>query len=100
MAEKSRKVGGSAGNRGKGRKKGVPNKFTGTLKEMILNALEGAHEGGGIEYLKGQAKDNPAAFLSLVGKVLPMTVAGDPENPLKTVTVVELVAPGHRESSD
>lgn len=73
----SRKVGPAAGNRGKGRKKGVPNKFTGQLKEMILQAL---HNKGGVEYLEAQAEDNPVAFMGLVGKVLPMTVANaDPE---------------------
>lgn len=67
---------------GPGRPKGVPNKVTGALKEMILQALEGAHADGGIGYLTQQAKDNPTAFLSLVGKVLPMTIAGDSNAPL------------------
>jgi hypothetical protein len=56
---------------GRGRSKGVPNKVTGELKDMILKALDGA---GGVEYLQRQATENPNAFLSLVGKVLPMTV--------------------------
>lgn len=70
------------GKAGPGRPKGIPNKTTTALKEMILQALGEAHVGGGIEYLKKQAADNPTAFLSLVGKVLPMTVAGDPTAPL------------------
>ena len=36
---------------------------------MILQALKGA---GGMEYLMAQAADNPTAFLTLVGKVLPL----------------------------
>ena len=67
------KVGSNRGNAGKGRPKGVPNKLNGELKEMILGALDKA---GGVDYLLAQAHDNPNAFLSLVGKVLPMTVAG------------------------
>lgn len=59
-----------------GRKKGVPNKVSGTLKDMILTALENE---GGIEYLRLQAKENPQAFMTLVGKVLPMTVQGTGE---------------------
>ena len=62
-------------NAGKGRKKGTPNKVTGELKSMILEALANA---GGVTYLQKQADANPNAFLSLVGKVLPMTIgAGD-----------------------
>jgi hypothetical protein len=60
---------------GPGRPKGATNKVNGQLKEMILQALEGA---GGIEYLERRANDpkTAAAFLGLVGKVLPMTIAG------------------------
>jgi hypothetical protein len=56
-----------------GRKKGTPNKLTGELKDMVLSALDQA---GGIEYLKARAVDNPTAFLTLVGKVLPLQVKG------------------------
>lgn len=57
-----------------GRKKGVPNKVTGELKDMILGALDGA---GGIEYLKARAVDTPGPFLALVGKILPLQVTGE-----------------------
>ena len=60
-----------AGNRGLGRAKGVPNKVTKELKEMILGALDDA---GGQQYLARQAEENPVAFLTLVGKVLPLSV--------------------------
>jgi hypothetical protein len=70
--KKPRRVGD--GTPGPGRKKGVPNKNTTALKEMILKALDEALPGGGIEYLKLQSAENPVAFLSLVGKVLPLTV--------------------------
>lgn len=75
-------------NNPNGRPKGVPNKITGTLKEMILGALDKA---GGVDYLTRQADENPSAFLSLVGKVLPMTIAGDPQNPLAHKVTVEIV---------
>lgn len=54
-----------------GRKKGVTNKLTADVKAMVLEALSKA---GGAAYLLKQAQTNPNAFLTLVGKVLPMTV--------------------------
>jgi hypothetical protein len=63
--------------KGAGRKKGVPNKITTDLKEMILGALNAAGgKGGGEEYLKRQALAHPGPFMALVGKVLPMQVTG------------------------
>ena len=64
---------------GAGRPKGSVNKMSAELKEMILGALE---ESGGQAYLVEQAKSSPAAFMTLLGKVLPMTVASDPDSPL------------------
>lgn len=58
-------------NAGKGRKKGVPNKTTAAVKDMILQALANK---GGTKYLEEQATSNPTAFLTLVGKVLPLDV--------------------------
>ena len=72
-----RKVGGSAGNRGMGRKKGVPNKVTALLKDDILAAAAAAHEGGRVGYLTEQAQANPTAFLTLLGKVLPTDINAD-----------------------
>ena len=51
-----------------GRQKGATNKTTAELKEMILGALS---EVGGQAYLVQQALDNPNAFMTLVGKVVP-----------------------------
>lgn len=65
------KLGPNRGNAGKGRPKGSQNKTTTALKEMILQALSNK---GGIEYLEQQADKNPTAFLTLVGKVLPLDV--------------------------
>jgi hypothetical protein len=75
---------------GPGRPKGVPNKNTKALKEMILGALE---QSGGVEYLVERANDprTASAFLSLVGKVLPMTVASDENNPLVIHTIKRVI---------
>lgn len=53
--------------------RGTPNKLTKAVKDMILGALE---ELGGETWLVTQAKANPAAFMSLVGKVIPHEVVG------------------------
>jgi hypothetical protein len=58
---------------GAGRPKGVPNKINGDIKQMLLDALE---EKGGVAYFVEQADENPVAFLTLIGKVLPMTLSG------------------------
>jgi hypothetical protein len=44
------------------------------LKDLILAALDKA---GGEEYLVEQAHKNPGAFMTLVGKVLPLAVTGN-----------------------
>lgn len=73
-----------------GRPAGVPNKLTGQLKDMILGALDKA---GGEDYLLKQAQENPTAFLTLIGKVLPMQLTGDDGAPL----TFKLEAPWWRE---
>ena len=65
-----------------GRKKGTPNKISSALKEAILEAAENAGkrlkpdaESGTVAYLEQIAIQEPASFCSLLGKVLPMTIA-------------------------
>lgn len=68
------KVPGSVKPKGKprgGSRKGKPNKVTKALKDMILGALDDA---GGQKYLLEQARTNPAAFMTLIGKVLPQDI--------------------------
>lgn len=80
-----------------GRPKGVPNKINGLLKDAIIQAATNAGnkmgDDGLVTYLEVQAVENPGPFMGLLGKVLPMQIAGDPDNPMKVVTRIELVAP-------
>src|SRR5262249_48801818 len=57
---------------GAGRPPGAANKITKQLKDMILGALDRV---GGEEYLAKLAIENSSAFSSLLGKVLPATLA-------------------------
>lgn len=61
------------GNAGRGRRKGSKNRITADLKAMIHNALDKV---GGEQYLAKQAEDSPAAFLALLGKILPKELTG------------------------
>lgn len=63
-----------AAQAGKGRPKGVTNKITKEVKEMVAEALNKA---GGVDYLVEQAEENPKAFLSLVGRIVPLQVNAD-----------------------
>lgn len=80
------------GDKRAGRPAGVPNKLTTELKDMILQALDGA---GGIEYLKARAVDTPGPFLALVGKILPLQVTGEDGKSIPVaVSFVITQAPG------
>jgi hypothetical protein len=77
-------MGGRTRTSGQGRRKGVPNKLTRDVKEMILGALSAK---GGQKYLERCAEENMAAFLTLVGKVLPLQLAAEGGGPL-TITLI------------
>jgi hypothetical protein len=64
-----------------GRPKGSLNHESKAVKEMVFAALNNA---GGTEYLTQQAKDNPSAFMTMVGKLLPkdINLGGQDDNPL------------------
>ena len=66
---------GTGGRReGAGRPKGVPNRLNRDIKEMVLGALSDV---GGREYLAARAIDTPTAFLTLVGKILPLQLVSE-----------------------
>ena len=82
------------GNAGKGRPKGVPNKVNAAIKDMVIQALDKA---GGVDYLARQANQTPAAFMGLLGKVLPVQIAGDGNTPISVAHTIELVGVRSRE---
>ena len=66
------------------RRKGVVNKTTALLKDAVLQAAEAAGDKEGmVGYLTVQAKSNPTAFMSLLGRVLPLQKAADDDEGIK-----------------
>src|SRR3954451_17146322 len=80
-----------------GRVAGTPNKLSKALKEMILGALDDA---GGQAYLMRQAEEIPTAFMTLLGKVLPTTLAGDSHNPINSIARIQYVIVDPKEPGD
>mgnify|MGYP003626168180 CR=1 FL=1 len=96
-----------------GRQKGAKNKITKILKQSILEAAisvgddyvdnavdedgialdddeKAKLEGGMVAYLKTQAVFQPVAFMSLLGKVMPLQLETDPDSaPIFTVNFVK-----------
>jgi hypothetical protein len=62
---------------GMGRRKGSTNKLTKSIKEAIEAAFQGV---GGHEYLMRQAEENPQAFMTLLGKIIPNQIQADLTN--------------------
>jgi len=56
-----------------GGRAGMPSKIHHSIKEMVEKAL---HKAGGVDYLAQQAHKNPVAFMGLIGRVLPLQLAG------------------------
>ena len=84
---------------GPGRPPGTPNKVGAAAKQVIAEAAEKL---GGVDRLVEWAQEDPAnekAFwASVYPKLLPLTVAGDPENPLNVGMTVTFVAPNGKPS--
>lgn len=87
---KRKPTGAAAMGAGPGRPKGVPNKQTREIKEMITTALA---EAGGVAYLIDRAHDpkTASAFLTLVGKVLPLQVTGADGGDVSHRVTIEVV---------
>lgn len=86
--EKKRAVSGRNGQpvpTGGGRKKGIPNKLTTDLRDMIRKALDKA---GGLDYLVNQAHENPKAFLALLSKIIPAEIHATLDSKITRIEVL------------
>jgi hypothetical protein len=82
---------GQSGNP-RGRPPGAGNKVPGILKEAIVKAAEIAGgKDGLIGYLQTQAIANPSAFMALLGRVVPLQMTGDPDNPIHVSEVRRII---------
>ena len=71
--------------RGPGRPKGSANKLTKDIKEAISQAFDKV---GGVDYLARQANENPQAFMTLLGKIIPADVRAQITGKLNIATGV------------
>ena len=80
------------GTPGPGRKKGVPNKQTTAAKDAIAAAALGL---GGVDRLIAWAQEDPlnerAFWASIYPKLIPVTLAGDKDNPVNMIQKIERV---------
>ena len=74
--------GSAPGERRGGRQKGTPNRITADIKSAILGAFA---QVGGEDYLALQARENPQAFMTLLGKVLPTQVSNGEDGAFRVV---------------
>src|ERR1700722_13366010 len=61
---------------GPGRPKGVPNKFTGELKEAILAGVNGSHKLGVSGFVLKLSLDTPTSAAALLGRLIPVSMVG------------------------
>jgi hypothetical protein len=61
-----------------GRQKGTLNKISALLKDAVLEAADTAGgKEGLVGYLRLQARENPVAFMGLLGKLVPSQIAAE-----------------------
>jgi len=79
---------------------GTCDKLNGPARPLIRDAIvQAAIEAGGgdmVAYLKQQAEKHPSAFLTLLGKVLPMQLTGVDGEVVKTHITFSIVDPKQR----
>jgi hypothetical protein len=94
MEKESKKSNNSNGRGGKrsnaGRPKGSLDKGNALIRELIVQTLDDL---GGTQYLSDVAKSHPAAFLSLLGKVMPVQLEGAGGGAIQMERVVRFVRP-------
>lgn len=79
-----------------GRQRGTPNRTTQAAKDAI--AMVAAELGGAarmVEWVRLDPLNERAFWTQVYPKLLPLTLNGDPENPIESVTRIELIPLGN-----
>ncbi|MDA4844011.1 hypothetical protein [Hoeflea poritis] len=74
--------------------------FSPIIRDAIIQAAVEAGGGDMVAYLKKQAETHPSAFLTLLGKVLPMQLTGGKGQPVNLEFSVRFVAADSANGSD
>lgn len=86
---------GHGGSRkGAGRKKGSNGTINKLIRECVLRAAEnvgrdGKGADGMVGYLEARAVDQPQAFMSMLGRIIPMQVEGTGDDGAITVKIIK-----------
>jgi hypothetical protein len=73
-----------------GRTKGTPNKISAIVREAIVEAATEEGNGSLVTYLRRQARENPASFLRLLGKLLPSQITDLEEDDTQPVVYTRI----------
>src|ERR1700722_3199460 len=82
---------------GPGRPRGVPNKFSGELKEAILAGVNGSHPLGVSGFVLKLSIETPTSAAALLGRLIPVSAVGALDGTI-LVRHVDGDRPGHRSS--
>lgn len=79
-------------NKGKGRKKGVPNKITRAFKDAVLNVF---NKLGGEGHMLVWARENPTEYYKIAARLIPQEarIADQNGNALDNTITVNIVRP-------
>ena len=90
MSEKVSTKSNRGGKReGAGRKPGVPNKLSASVKDNVISVFESI---GGTEHMMEWAIANPNQFYNIYAKLLPLQVTGEGGGPIESSLTVKLVS--------
>src|ERR1700729_615231 len=83
---------------GPGRPRGVPNKFTGELKEAILAGVNGSNKQGVAGFVLDLSVDTPTSAAALLGRLIPVSMVGTLDGKIVVVHRDETAPEGPSES--